>query len=88
MISQIDREDSKINDLNGVLWYDATVFDNANNNGTLEISINVTDVNDCKPAFKQPSYIVHINESTPDGTQIDLDIRFFQYPDFLFTFQF
>ena len=37
VISKIDREDSKINDLNGVLWYNVTVFDNANNRKTLEV---------------------------------------------------
>ena len=37
VISKIDRENSKINDLNGVLWYNVTVFDNANNTNTLEV---------------------------------------------------
>ena len=37
VISKIDREDSKINDINGVLWYNVTVFDNANNTNTLEV---------------------------------------------------
>ena len=37
VISKIDREDSKINDINGVLWYNVTVFDNADNTNTLEV---------------------------------------------------
>ena len=37
VISKIDREDSKINNLNGVLWYNVTVFDNADNTNTLEV---------------------------------------------------
>ena len=44
MISKIDREDSKINDLNGILWYDVTVFDNANNRKTLEVFESIIEV--------------------------------------------
>ena len=43
-----------------------------------QISINVTDVNDCQPAFQGIPYKVHIYENTPNGTQIELNIRFFQ----------
>ena len=39
VINKIDRENSEIDDLNGILWYNLTVFDNANNENTAEVSV-------------------------------------------------
>ena len=44
VISKIDREDSKINDINGVLRYNVTVFDNANNTNTLEVFKSIINI--------------------------------------------
>ena len=44
VISKIDREDSKINNLNGVLWYNVTVFDNADNTNTLEVFKSIINI--------------------------------------------
>ena len=38
VISKIDRENSQINDLGGVLWYNVIVSDYANNSNMIEVS--------------------------------------------------
>ena len=39
-----------------------------------QISINVTDVNDCIPIFENDTYSVEIDENSPNGYEINLDI--------------
>ena len=47
-------------------WYVQFLF--------FQISINVTDVNDCIPIFENDTYLVEINENSPNGYEINLDI--------------
>ena len=39
VINKIDREDAIIDGLNGILWYNLTVSDNANNSRTEEVKV-------------------------------------------------
>ena len=39
-MSKIDRENAKINELNGILWYNLEVFDEAGNSNSQEASIS------------------------------------------------
>ena len=38
-MSKIDRENDKINELNGILWYNLEVFDEAGNSNSQEASL-------------------------------------------------
>lgn len=44
--------------------------DEARNNGTTEVRIVLTDVNDERPEFQQPQYTAFINENSVEGTVV------------------
>ena len=72
---EIDRENQELIETNGMLTYLLNVEDQAGNQASTELKIQVDNVNDCKPKFDNISKTITIPESTPVGTILNFDIH-------------
>ena len=70
----IDREDPALVDTNGFLTFMLNVEDQAGNQASTELKIQVDNVNDCKPIFNKIDTTTTISELSPVGTFLDFDI--------------
>ena len=76
VVEKIDREDPYINNLNGKLPYKIKISDENNNFNEKNITVEITDINDCSPHFTNPNengrYEKSISELTENDTTIFL----------------
>ena len=71
----IDREDPALVETNGFFTFMLNVKDQAGNQASTELKIQVDNVNDCKPIFNKINTTTTISELSPVGTLLAFDIN-------------